>query len=1246
MLLLLCVSNAITYSRPWENSTWVANNPNIWSYGIQVWWNVPAFHGSLDSIETGPLSRMNLSSSASKSLDRIISTKSNANTHYYQCMIGLSSISFAALSFDFTRITSSAIVSFSQVPYCLRYAIDWKETVDGSLNLAELSIAEAQIQTHSLHRDFTNIKNAGLCAEDYYGPGNYDCNSVNSLIYGTESNLLLGSFDQLRLISNDSNALKIELLKPVPNVAGAISISSIVWGENGYLARIKEAKNSINSSLLIAEEAYLSKKSNVESYESQINSKLSSLKSEKINLIIISTSSSSINSLDVSGTIKERYENYLSEKNNLSKHFSNAIILHTSVRNLNNEPTPYLSTPINLLSSVESNSSLLLSNLNDLENDARQAESDQREEAEAEIELSDSALSSMSSSSLILLANAKSMFNSAPNAATIGQRFDLYRQATALARSARNQRSLDEELNISASLANLEDLIKNAEYDNISVISEKEGLKLIKGLKDFEIINYTEVYTQTIISKARIKYDSEINSTRLRIIEKLRLSGPDAADLYTDLENYEDGIVVDSEILYPDSIGKLSKLLSNYKKLESTLADYESIYVSTAISTAASPNFDSIYLDMPTNISLDIIFVNPTNYSGNNVSGSVSLPHSIDLLYSDIIVGRDFVSSLRMPTDQSLILTFRSFLPFEVKRVIIEKQATIAHTKRSNRTVIGLGQGSVLVTESRDIEVDYDIPHLSFKDDYLDISIDGRNSDISLLRGPHKVIMNSNIENAYSESLDNIKVYKVGLNSHVEYDIRIVPIMDIDTVPIVVYALNTSNVSNLAVYSSSGESLKDKSRVSETEILANLGNLKKNKLAVIKVSYDVRDTESYVTSQISLLSNLNLSPSGRLMLNTAKSEADNGNSTGALAIIEKIKSNEQNFNKIQDNLKSELSSKLEKISNELSSLDIVLTMSNKSSFYPKFTARKTELERLISQSNNSDLNASLIGLSSYDDLWLDSQIDLYKKDLYKNYNSLRERLSKLGNYSTPDEFLLLESELARLEASSRVEYLPSSFAAFENANSFVSLQEKSSESKGLLQKDRFEVAKTKLLGIFSKYSKLASTAKGTEYDHVFDKSEKSISAAIKETQDSLKNPVLFERKMSQLEVISNDISLTIESLKNESQAKHSLLSQLLSESNLPSEKKESLLNKLSLMQSMISSAEYINALRAGTSIAREIDSSSNSSDNSLILLAITGFVILAIIIIFIFKRRGEEKPSALLKKVESFDEEEHQLSVN
>ena len=82
------------------------------------------------------------------------------------------------------------------------------------------------------------------------------------------------------------------------------------------------------------------------------------------------------------------------------------------------------------------------------------------------------------------------------------------------------------------------------------------------------------------------------------------------------------------------------------------------------------------------------------------------------------------------------------------------------------------------------------------------------------------------------------------------------------------------------------------------------------------------------------------------------------------------------------------------------------------------------------------------------------------------------------------------------------------------------------------------------------------------------------------------------------------------------------------------------MSKLTLMQGMIYSGDYVNALRAGTVIARSLDTT-QSSDNSPLLLGLTALVIIIVICIFLYKRQGEKKLEPELKPLESFEEEQN-----
>jgi hypothetical protein len=92
----------------------------------------------------------------------------------------------------------------------------------------------------------------------------------------------------------------------------------------------------------------------------------------------------------------------------------------------------------------------------------------------------------------------------------------------------------------------------------------------------------------------------------------------------------------------------------------------------------------------------------------------------------------------------------------------------------------------------------------------------------------------------------------------------------------------------------------------------------------------------------------------------------------------------------------------------------------------------------------------------------------------------------------------------------------------------------------------------------------------------------------------------------------------------------------LSQAALENNKKTEIQNKIATMKAMHGSGDYVNSLRAGSAIAKELDSYEKPEDNGLILLGITSLAILAAIGAYILKQQKPKKEFKKLRKITDF----------
>jgi hypothetical protein len=181
-------------------------------------------------------------------------------------------------------------------------------------------------------------------------------------------------------------------------------------------------------------------------------------------------------------------------------------------------------------------------------------------------------------------------------------------------------------------------------------------------------------------------------------------------------------------------------------------------------------------------------------------------------------------------------------------------------------------------------------------------------------------------------------------------------------------------------------------------------------------------------------------------------------------------------------------------------------------------------------------------------------------------------------------------------------------------------------------KSAFESMKSDIQDTLERYSKEASSAKGTEYSSIFIESERKVKDLLKETEKSLsQDPRIFSMKIEGLNKSRLRMELTLSSLGNESRAKLSLVQSLYNQSGMEGKKAADISGKIAAMRGMVAAGEHVNALRAGTAISKELDSFEPEEDNGLILLGVTALAVLAIIGAYMMRQQKEPK---VLKKLE------------
>lgn len=1248
-LVLICIAvslaSAADFQRPWENATWLSENPNI--YDGWLWWNIPEFDKTLDSMDADGVAGLHLNGTAKTNADAALREKSAAENALGACLVNMSSL-WPKLAFP-VLLSYDVLTAFSNVPTCRSYGEIWRSSVDSALLATEASLAEAGRSVENARAGWEEIKRLGLCNRNYTRSGSEPCAGMQSAFIAVDNNVTEGAYGKYPLALSEARRLQSDLMADAPSLARYGVITALVWGQGGVLDSFNALSASAHKAESDAEAGYRTLLEAAQVRKAAASGGLAAARAQRLDLI---TKAAAGYEAQEAGSVSERLAAVEARNGLLSQSLTDATLLHADAFT-----DGHLANSINGMAGVADGYAALEADIAALQEDGRTATEQQREEARIELDAAGGFIrtGARSSESLVLYDEAASYFQAGEGAAAYGAKFTAYYKAAERAREVRSAQGYGMELETKAMLEQLRALIAAAKADDINVATEEASLDILANaaLSGAEIRDAANASTSSIIRKARLRYGDDLAVARARLLDKLALAGPDAADLYTDLYRSENGIIrKDGSVSYPEAIGKLKKLQEDYAALEGTLDAYMGTIVGNSMSVSASPLVEDAKPDAPATIILDAVLENARNYAARNVTAKVSMAAPLEFVYSDITAGRDEVGSLRMADGgRTILLSFASVGPFQARHVILQKQAVVVHTLGSEMHAEGTGDGAASVSASLEFGLDTAVRRLALP--FGNAVIDGAsynpgNPGLRLLApGRHLAVAQYVVSDAYDENHGEFKAYQVGINSRMEYDIEISPHMDLDSALIFVDNANgsgTSGISTFTIVAATGELVKDRSQVSPSQYSARVVGLRKDRPVVLHVSYIVDNTEAYVRSETDLLYARNLTNNSREALAQARIQLETGNYTGALELVEQAKGMERDAVVENAKLQKKYDELAGKLSGELDDLNAALATNATGPFMDKLSARQAEIELVLGGLPGLPLDQQVAALGKVDYGWMDAALGTLRKDSYKEYNALKERFFNAGNSSTPEQFLGFEAALNRLETGGRLQCGVDVVRALEGVRAVVAVQEAGAGAARETLRAEVAALKSEVLGIQDHYLREAGVAKGTEYAGFFTETSQTLAKKIKDAEDSVGGDSrVAEAKMADLNRTKEKLAGALDALESEAEARLALVKSLLAGANLDSAKRADLEAKAGVMEGMLNSGEYVNALRAGASISKEIDSAGKGSDNSLLLLGITALAILAVVAAYIIKQQelgggGRGRPLRPLRRLgESVD---------
>ncbi|HID73076.1 TPA: hypothetical protein EYP38_03990, partial [Candidatus Micrarchaeota archaeon] len=491
--------------------------------------------------------------------------------------------------------------------------------MDHSMSALEMSMDLASQKVDGLSTEYEKMAKAGLCHDNYHGPGRETCRNASSALATIGGGSREGDFGGYVFAQESMDGLDEDVWAPLPYMKNYSVAMVSLWGDNGA---IEKFDSLTQQSILIMDAAllhYEMLEGDAERQMRVVDEKYSRLQAKELEKIDEAVASSAIGSSGP-GTISERLLEIKAEKQ-LTE--INIFDRAAAIYDAKGEDYIYLAME-GMEDALDEFSSLEME-LAILEDDAIDVVEAQKDEAAELIASLESMMAAEPRGTALQqhLEKAKEKFGEGDEASTLGAKYEAYYDAAAEARSALSSGlDYEEEVAVDSTIAEIDALLQKAKADEIPVEAEEAELNLLKtqtGLPGR--LEYLENIKDSIVANARMKY-GHLDGMRADIMSRIMLAGENAADLITEMNEDEAGVEfrADGTLDYELSLGQLKKLKAAYLDIEGSLEAHLTEMVANSMAVSEFSFIEDVALDEPAKVTLDLLLSNRHEYSADNVA--------------------------------------------------------------------------------------------------------------------------------------------------------------------------------------------------------------------------------------------------------------------------------------------------------------------------------------------------------------------------------------------------------------------------------------------------------------------------------------------------------------------------------------------------------------------------------------------------------------------------------------------------
>ncbi len=704
------------------------------------------------------------------------------------------------------------------------------------------------------------------------------------------------------------------------------------------------------------------------------------------------------------------------------------------------------------------------------------------------------------------------LFKHCKHSDALGKRYTCLKEAELLLNEIKGKTiNSTESIHQEIILKELEDLIDKAEEDGLDVNKEKVYLTYLKqshqegSLATSNLINWAELIRGSIVEKARIRY-SFIPLKRIKLLSLLHQCDYACSDLTEQLQEEERGCFLSNgSLLYENCIGRLHILEELYtNNIQPVRKRIDELF--SKLLFVKAEMYESIaYLDKNSTCKIKVIIHNPTNIT--KIMPSVDLPIEYDerLTRQDIVDGKEYVKAvLNQNAKKTLILN--NISAYQTISIHFLVRRVLARTVKQENEIFGSSMLGLFKKTKLTVEFSNDASALfiSFSSNPINMTVDGFPVELNstqinfpFSKGRHTLSYIVKIPDQTRIELKNKTemkdtAYKTFVREYFEISSPVALKSYSFYLPIILY-----DAENVVVYSTTGHTIKHKLEFGRVWI--NIKNLAPNVPAEIQISYEINNISSYLTDQIEILKQKNLTEEEKNKLNEINMMVENKDYANALKEIHKFQKEIEERKRKEVETKTKIERKVSELNDWQKEIENAFNKTTSKELKTILGSENEKIKDVLNKASYATSDEALEILESYSSKSFTQTVNKKRKEMEKENEELKEWFvdNEINNDSVWEMFDKIDGLLIQHEINPN------------NLNALVEAEEEISRLKNIKDEmeEKIKNEKSKLIKelntilssiepLKQSYVKALKSAKGTPYSKYFDISEREMDKII------------------------------------------------------------------------------------------------------------------------------------------------------